>query len=407
MRSRFHSSLRLIEFLAVVWLGTFAALAQNSIPEFHKILRETAAFNENDFAALEQGQTVVRLLPVMDKKEVAVSGLVSLKVPADLFLQSFRESMTQKSNAAILEIGRFSHTPTIADLQTLTFEDRDIEDLKECVVGNCKIKLSAPMIERLHQDVDWEAPDYHSQATQLLKRMLVDYVRAYLARGDSALIAYHDKADEVRLAEEQQLLMAAPSYLSRVLAEFRQQLKGTTKPQIFLVEDAIVWSKIMFGLKPVIAINHVMVYRHAQESGPQILVASKQIYANHYFDSSLALTAFVNIPGADLGSCLVYENRSRTDGLGGMFSKMKRGIVEDKAVASLKTVLESSRESLNARMLSGTESSSPSHPARTWRGRRISRVQLFLLLSLITAFVALFALGNYSWKSSLSGEAHR
>jgi hypothetical protein len=33
------------------------------------------------------------------------------------------------------------HTPTIADLETLTIESRDIEDLKECVVGNRKIKL--------------------------------------------------------------------------------------------------------------------------------------------------------------------------------------------------------------------------------------------------------------------------
>jgi hypothetical protein len=261
------------------------------------------------------------------------------------------------------------------------------------------------MIERLHREVNWEAPDYRYQATQLLKQMLVDYVRDYRARGDSALIEYNDKTDEVRLAEEHQLLMAAPSYINTVLTEFRQHLNGT-KPQISLVEDAIVWSKIKFGLKPVITVSHIMVYQRAQKSGPQILIASKQIYANHYFDSSLALTAFVNIPGAGPESYLVYENRSRTDGLGGMFSKMKRGIVEDKAIASLKTVLESSKASLDARVLSKPESASLQDTEQ--RGRwRISRLQLFLLLCLITAFVALFALGNYNWKGRLSGEAPR
>ena len=55
-----------------------------------------------------------------------------------MFLESFRESMTKKNDAAILEIGRFSDTPTHADLQTLTFEERDIEDLKRCVVGEEK-----------------------------------------------------------------------------------------------------------------------------------------------------------------------------------------------------------------------------------------------------------------------------
>ena len=395
-----------IAFCAIVCLGAVSIRAQNSVREFHKILREKAALTDIDFATLDRQQTVVHLLPATDKREVAVCGLVKLQVPAEVFLQSFLESMTQKSNPAILEIGRFSATPTVADLQTLTIEDRDIDDLKECVVGNCKIKLSALMIERLHSEVDWEAPDYRVQAAQLLKRMLADYVRNYLARGDSALIEYNDKADEIRLADEHQHLIAAPGYVNTALTEFRQQLKGTNKPPLSVVEDAIVWSKIKFGLKPVIAVNHITVYRREQESGPQILIASKQIYANHYFDSSLALTAFVNIPGAAPESYLVYENRSRTDGLGGMFSRMKRGLVEDRAVASLKTILESSKASLNARLLTNAESNSTNQAEWSWGRWRISRVQLFLLLSLITALVALLALRNYGW-GSLSGEAHR
>lgn len=405
MRSPIYYLPRLIFFCAIIWLGATSVAAQSSLSEFHKILREKAAFNESDFAALEQQQTVVHLLPATDKREVAVCGLVKLQVPADVFLQSFLESMTQKSNAAILEIGRFSEAPTIADLQSLTIEDRDIEDLKECVIGNCKTKLSALMIERLQQEIDWEAPDYRHQAAQLLKRMLADYVRDYLARGDSALIEYNDKTDEVRLADEHQLLMAAPGYINTILTEFRQSHKDSTQPPMSLVDDAIVWSKIKFGFKPVIAVNHITVYRREQRSGPQILIMSKQIYANHYFDSSLALTAFVNIPGAGPEAYLVYENRSRTDGLSGMFSKLKRGIVEDKAVASLKTVLENSKASLNARLLTKTESASINDAER--RRWRIGRVQLFALLFLITAFVALLALRNYGWRGGLSGEAHR
>ena len=139
--TRLNCLLGFIAFCAIVLPGTNAALGQNSVVEFKKILREEAAFDETDFVALEQGQTVVRLLPVKDKREVAVSGLVSLQVPAELFLQSFRENMFRKSNPAILEIGSFSAAPTLDDLQTLTFEDRDLEDLKECVVGDCKLKL--------------------------------------------------------------------------------------------------------------------------------------------------------------------------------------------------------------------------------------------------------------------------
>ncbi|MGI9167722.1 MAG: hypothetical protein ACR2G5_15300 [Pyrinomonadaceae bacterium] len=394
-----------IALCAILWLGPNATLAQNSVAEFHKILREKAAFDETDFASLEQGQTVVRLLPVRDKREVAVCGLMSLQVPADVFLQSFRESMVRKSNPAILEIGIFSGTPTLADLHTLTIEDRDLEDLKECVVGDCRLKLSAIMIERLRKEVNWEAPDYRVQATQLLKLMLLDYVRDYRARGDVALIEYNDKQKEVRLAEEYRALMAASSYINNVLPEFPQHLKGLPKSEISIVENAIVWSKIKFGLKPVIAINHIMVYKREQETGPQVLVASKQIYANHYFDSSLALTAFVNIPGANSGSYLFYENRSRADGLEGAFSRIKRGIVEHKAVESLKNILEGSKATLHSHASSRAESALPPVEERSWRRWTVGGVHLFLWLFLITALVGLFTLGSYTWKGGIRGQA--
>lgn len=396
-----------ISFCSIVCLGTNASLAQHSVAEFHKILHEKAAFDEVDFAALEQGQTVVSLLPANDKREVAVCGLVSLQVSAQVFLQSFLESMTRRSNPAILEIGRFSSTPTLDDLQSLTFENRDIDDMKDCIVGDCRLKLSATMIERFHKEIDWQAPDYRIRATQLFRVMLLDYVRDYLARGDGALIEYSDKSRGVRLAEEQRALMSGSTYINHVLPEFPQHLKAFPKSEISIVENAIVWSKVKFGLKPVIAINHIMVYKREKEIGPQVLVAAKQIYANHYFDSSLALTAFVNIPGASPGSYLFYENRSRADGLEGGFSQIKRSIVEDKAVDGLRTILESSKASLNARGLSPTESISPADEGRSSRGWKVRRVQLFkgLLFSLllITAFLAFFTVGNYNWKRGTSG----
>src|SRR5439155_296001 len=81
---------------------------------------------------------------------------------------SFRENMTRQSNPAILEIGSLRNPPSIDDLQALTIEDRDIEELRQCVVRDCRLKLSATMIERLQREVDWAAPNYRIQVNQLL-----------------------------------------------------------------------------------------------------------------------------------------------------------------------------------------------------------------------------------------------
>jgi hypothetical protein len=376
------------------------------VADFHKILREKAAFDETAFGALREGQTVVRLLPPQDKREVAVSGLVGLEVPVEMFLESFRESMTRKTNPAILEIGSFSNTPTLEDLRDFTIEDRDLADLKECVVGDCRLKLSAGMIERFQKEVDWQAPDYRIQATNLLKQMLVDYVRDYQARGDAALIEYNDKSKGIRLADEHRALMNAPGYVNDFLAKFPQHLRGVPTSDLHVVENAIVWSKIKFGLKPVFSINHITVYKREQGTGPQVLISSKQIYANHYFDSSLALTAFVNVPGAVPGSYLVYENRSRADGLEGAFSQIKRSIVEGRAVDGLKSILESSKMNLTARALNQGDATPLATEKQGWKRWRLGGVHLFAWLSLITAFIALFTLGSYGRKRGIVRSAH-
>jgi hypothetical protein len=382
--------------------------AQNAFTEFKKLLREQAAFEATDFAELEQGETVVKLLPVQDKREVAVYGVVFLQTPLEVFLESYREGLTRKNNPAILEIGKFSKSPTFDDLRSLTIETRDIDDMKDCVVGKCDLKLSAAMIERFHSEVNWDAPDYRVQASQLIKLMLLQYVQEYIDRGDSALIEYSDKEKQIRLGEEVQSLMAASRYLNGVAPEFTNYLKSYPRKELPNVEHALVWSKLKFGLKPVIAINHVMIYRREQETGPQVLIATKQIYANHYFNSSLALTAFGKIPERSSESYLLYENRSRADGLEGFFSGMRRRIVQNEAADNLKTILQGTKVNLEARALNPTAQFS----ATAYEERRPTRwsfggIHVFWWLFWIMALLALLGLSAYDWNRIRREEASR
>ena len=405
MRNHKHIFLTLALCFIVLCFSGNDCVAQEAAAVFQKVLRDKTPFAESDFTALDQGETVTKLLAVRDKREIAMFGMVRLQAPAEMFLQSFRENLTRKSNPAILEIGSFKNPPSVDDLRGLTIEDRDIEDVKRCVVGDCRIKLSSTMIERLQKEIDWGASNYQVQVAQLLKQMLVEYVRDYLARGDAALIQYDDKPNRIRLADELHELLAASSYDS--LAEAAEAAKGFSKSEAAVVESAFVWSKIKFGLKPVIAINQIMIYKRAPRLGAEILIASKQIYANHYFDSSLALTAFLNFPGPPAKSYLLYENRSRVDGLEGPFGKIKRGIIEDRAVSSLEAILLHSQQTLNARVLNHADSSAaPVGMERSSRRWRFGRALLFILFLSITAFAMLLGLRAHGWKSTLGRSAH-
>ena len=125
-----------------------------------------------------------------------------------------------------------------------------------------------------------------------------------------------------------------------------------------------------------------------------MLVASKQIYANHYFNASHALTAFVSVPGSNQGAYLVYENRSIADGLEGPFSKLKRGVVEKKAVEGLRAILEHSRSSLEGRDLTATAAELSSHQSYGWGHRLFGGIRPLLWLLSISALFALLALGR-------------
>ena len=385
MLTRVHSLPvdRIIGVLVCLGLMTAAnaALAQSSTSELQQILSQKAAFEAADFGALQQGETIVKLTPITDKREVAVCGLVTLRTTAEQFLRSYLEGLTRQKNQTVLEAGRFGTAPAVADLQQLTIDAAEIEDLKSCVAGDCQLKLSAQMIERFRREVDWQAADYQAQATQLLKTMLVEYVRDYVARGPAALIEYNDKRDGVRIADEQQALSSASGYLNDLL-------RGA-QPGLQLVEEAIVWSKIKFGLKPVLVVNHVRAYKVKRDHGPQVLVASNQIYANHYFTSSLALTAFVNVPGAT--PYLVYENRSRTDGLVGPFSKLKRGVIEKKLVEGLKSVLEQSKVRLEGAG-PNAEAAVAAQQSSGWARRLFGGIRPLLWVLVISALVALLLL---------------
>jgi len=397
-----HLVFQLIALLAMLSTWPNHCLAQNEV-DFQTLLINRVALSETDLTALDRGEALVKLLPSREKTEVSVGGLVQIETTSETFLKSFRENMAHRTNPAILETGKFSNRPVPDDLQKLTIEDRDLEDLKECVVHDCKLKLSAMMIERLRKEVNWEALNYKPHVTQLIKQMWVDYVSDYLKRGDAALIQYDDKEKGMRVVENTRQLLAASGY-DALLAP--SQNRNLPKPKFEMIENAIVWSKIKYGLKPVIAIDHITIYKALQDGTTQILIMSKQIYANHYFDSSLALTAFLTVPGEVSKSYLFYENRSRLDGFDGVFGKFKRDIVEHKAVESLKSILHQSQLTLRRSSLRNNDQAA----AQTGSGGSLKRwklggIAVLILLLGIAGLASFLGLRAYGY-TSFSRGAH-
>ena len=343
-----HSRVRPGAFhLVLLLVLSQSALAQSG-PEPQAFLQRHAAFSKADLAAVDRGHAVARLLKTSRKTELAAAGVVRVRVPLDDVVARFRKIEEFKQGREVLAIGRFSSAPTTADLASLKLGRRDLEDLRKCRIGACLVRLTTVMEEKLRRDVNWAAPDSSAIAATVYRAALVEHVLRYLSAGDQALASYLDTEPPTDLAMEVRGLLAASPFVAEYLPEFRNYLTEFPAAKVPNSESLLYWSQEKFGLKPVTSVTHVIMFRPMPEA---FVAASKQIYANHYFDASLGLTAFV---AAESESGLeetyvVYVNRSRTKLLGGWLGFVKRPIAEARLRKGMEDHLQAVKAKLESR----------------------------------------------------------
>ena len=169
---------------------------------------------------------------------------------------------------------------------------KDVADARNCRPGDCDFKLPAVEIQRLRTVIDWSAPDPGPQADAYLRRRLVEYVTAYRARGDSAMVIYEDRTP-VRASDAFGDLLAQSPWVYQYVPALHTYLTRYPRERLDGVVDAVYWSvDALPDLRPILSVNHVAVY--APPGAPFSLAAVKQVYANHYFEAGFDLIALVD-----------------------------------------------------------------------------------------------------------------
>ena len=295
---------------------------------------------DSELSSVDRGEIVSKMLSSSNPREVAAFGMVRVDATGEALVTRFRDITDFKKGEQILQIGKFKASPTLQDLQALTLDADDIDNIKTCRVGQCQLRLSSAMIERLRRGIQTGDP------AQLFRQVLLDYVHGYLASGNVALVKYADKAATTSLSSEFQDLLATAPYLREYSPEFFAYLQNFPRGKPQGAEDFLYWSKEKFALKPVISVTHVFIYR--RPGSDDVLIVSKQIFANHYFDSSVGITG--SIAKADASgrpqSYLVYLNRSRIDALGGAFSGVLTSLIRRQILDGLASNLKLAKQRL-------------------------------------------------------------
>jgi hypothetical protein len=196
-------------------------------------------------------------------------------------------------------------------------------------------------MERFARDVNWNAPNWKEQAGDLWRTLLAANAAAYLASG--SLGDYRNKATPLDVADEFKVIFDSSAYFDGLSPEFMNYLRRFPSVRLDGTENILYWSKDDIN-RPVTRLTHLALY----PSGPGVhrpgLIATKQIYAAHYFDAGLGMTcAFDDGPS---GFYMVALNRIRTRSLTGFTRGVVRSIVQRRSRDAMEGILRTTKTAI-------------------------------------------------------------
>ncbi len=311
-----------------------------------RLLRAVADASRDDLSRLANGVPFTRSLASDTDRELTLVHAIRIRAPVEFILARAREDHLLLDDVDGPEArGVFSITPAVSDLERLEMERRELRQLRKCRVGDCALKLSASAIERMHEVVNWSAPDADRAAAEFLRADLVAMLEQYGARGHDGAPVYGDKAVPLSAGAGLDSLVLAARSVARLDPAFHLHLTAWPEERDPGVEDRFTWTVEDLGIKSVVSLNHVSIKPRTSEG--TALIAVKRLYANHYFQAGLRL--LILTPGSgDPRSPDTYVTVITSLRFDGEVGGLKRTAMERRLEMNADAVLTATRDRLEA-----------------------------------------------------------
>lgn len=285
---------------AVAWV-TLAALtlpsrahAQGLPPSLARFLEQSIALNRDELKAAVSGKPVVKVLEPADHLEIAVFGIVRIGVPRSFYVDSAANFASSLRNPWRLRFALFSDPASASDVATLSLPHDEVEKMADCVPGSCIVKVPAATMARFRATIDPASPSADSVANTLFRTRMVEYVTAYRAHGDSALIVYDDQRDRAEAAQVFAAMLSRSPYMYQYAPSLERYLKNYPSDRPADLREALFWSEDdLPKLRPTLSITQEIVYA-PPELADCTFIVGKLLYADHYLNGALDLTAVVD-----------------------------------------------------------------------------------------------------------------
>lgn len=331
----------------VLWTSTLRPVSAQGTPlpqGFETYLAAEVHPTAAERKTLLSGGPLTKLLPSDQSKEVFVFGAIWINASPAEYIRRVKNIEDFEKGGGFRITKKISDPPRLEDFVQLELPEADVKDLRRCKPGDCDVKLSARGLQAFRTQVRWRTPSEKADADAAFRRLAFEYVNGYREGGNARLAVYRDGDDPVFVANEfRSMIERAPS-LARMPDLLKYLLEYPSSP-LTASTDFLYWQDVQFGLKPTIRINHLVI----QDRPGQTVIASKMLYASHYFWTALEQRVLQPDPARGSGFWLVTISRSRSDGLKGFIGRLLRGRVRAEAQNGTEVVLKLTKTRLETR----------------------------------------------------------
>ncbi len=323
-----------------------------SVEEIRSFLQRKALFTPAEVARVDSGQAFAKLLPAPAPDYIYVFGAVYVNATPQDYQRYTTDAEFLRKLPQYLALGRLSATSEAGDMRGFELEPDDIRELRSCRPGKCKVQLpdfAGPMFT---QGIDWKRSDATEQVNARTRQLASDILRRYQRGGLWELGSYHDLGKPVSIQQHFADLLKAPSVSVNFLPGFQRYLSAYPQSPLPGAESIFYWERVSFGLKPTLRINHVLSYQTQTPTSDAAIIAVKQLWASHYFQSAIDVSACVRdqrVPPGQPGCYLMSLKASKQAGLTGFMGSIMRRVITSKTRSGAEESLAGIKKQLEAR----------------------------------------------------------
>jgi len=342
--------IHIVALLVVVGAAPLPGFSQSN-PDLQTFFRQNIGLNEDQIAAIRNGQAVTKAVPSRTPAEVFLFGAVYIHAAPEAYVRFAHDFDRLRKLPSYPALGVFSNPPQLSDLKDFSFDDEDIQALERCKPGACLIQGPASSIEEFHRSIDWSAANVNEQVNELLRKTALQFLLAYQHDGNQAFGVYNDKRKPTEVAQQFAYMLSYYDVLPERLPEFYQYLLSYPNARPANVEDTFYWARVKFGLKPTLRIVHVVTMRGSPTDEVAYSIAEKQLYSSHYFETALDLSFCIpeREGPTNPGFYLVTAMGSEQAGLTGLKGSIVRKAAVGRSVSNLRNALMTIRNSLESK----------------------------------------------------------